>query len=294
MRLAPPAIAIVALVVAGALPTPARANIETEDGGVTSPELPTARGFLRYTETGDLRDLRLDAQAIVGLTTKIELRLTAPLVLHRRVEFADAAGRGNDKALAGLGDVRLRAKVSLFQSDEVMKSTRFAALAELVAPTAEHDRRDGGVEIPRRLQLGTGGWGSGIGAVVTLVRDRHRFSADAWLRHTTRHDGFRAGPTAHLDVAYWFRLHPARFETGEELEVRLVAELLATYRVESRAGERGADDEGFEVWAAPGLQLYVTPSVQLEVNVRIPVVDEIEDDLGHRRLGAGLAVKIRF
>jgi hypothetical protein len=271
------------------------AQIETEDGAVTSPELPTVREFLRYLEAENLQDLRLDTQLTRSLTRRLELRFTVPVHLHREVRFRSNGGVRQSKDLSGLGDAVFRAKYSLAQVDDIMESTRWAVLGELTAPTGDHDRSDGGVEIPRRLQLGSGTWGFGAGTVFTVVRNRHRASADFYYRYRTRHDGFQPGQTLSLDLAYWFRFHPVVFDPSkEQVEVRPVIELLSTQRFDSQGGGGSLGDEGLQTWMAPGLQIYASPRVQLEFTVKVPVIDTIDDVIGDRKWEAGAGVKIRF
>ncbi len=261
------------------------ANIETEDAGVLSPETPLLREVLRYLETANVEQILLETQIRAGITRRLEGRASIPFLFRYL----------GSKDVNGLGDVTLRLKWSVHQEDGVMSSTRWALLFESILPTGDDDRDEGGVLLPRRLQPGTGGFGYGIGGVHTIVRDRHRASAALRLRHFTRHEGFRPGPELQLDLAYWYRLAPASF--GPETpgwELRGVLEVLTTYRFESRAGGGGAGDEGVIVWFAPGLQIYASPTVQVECNVRLPIVDGIDDVLGDRKWGALLAVKVRF
>ncbi len=168
----------------------ASAQILTENAGVTSPETPTLREYFTYFESKNLTDARLNHQLLLGLDSRTELRLTIPTILHRRASFQGFLGSNESEGMTGLGDVSLRLKYSLSQTDDVMASTRWAILAELVTPTGDDDKKDGGVRIPRRLQLGTGSWGFGIGTAYSLIRDRHRFSTDMYFSRFRR-CGFR-------------------------------------------------------------------------------------------------------
>ena len=133
----------------------ANAQIITENAGVTSPETPTLRQYFTLFNSNNLNDVRLNHELLLGLNPRTELRLTVPTVLSRRASFPDLFGRTHTEELAGLGDVSLRLKYSLSQTDDVMSSTRWALLGEVVTPTGNDDKKDGGVRIPRRLQMGT-------------------------------------------------------------------------------------------------------------------------------------------
>lgn len=215
--------------------------------------------------------------------------------MSRDVSSEGFAGFNLSENMSGLGDMSFQIKYSLSQTDDVMSSTRWAVLGELVAPTGRDDRKANGIRMPRRLQLGTGGWGYGIGTAYTVIRDRHRFSTDVYFRHRTRHEGFRLGESLHWDLAYWYRLTPATHDPeNETIEIRGVFELLSTYQFESRQGNRGAGDEGLLVWAAPGLQIYPRRDVLIEASVQIPVVQTGDDVIGDRRWGFLIAVKFLF
>lgn len=272
------------------------AQIVTENAGVTSPETPTLREYFSFEETENLLDLRLNHQLLLGIDPKTELRFTLPTIISRRATVTDGFGRTHTAEMAGLGDASLRLKYSLYQVDDVMASTRWAALGELVMPTGDDDRTEGGVRLPRRLQPGAGSWGYGVGTAFTLIRDRHRFSTDLIYRHRTRHEGFRPGPSLHWDLAYWYRITPAEHPPPDKevTEVRGVIELLNEYRFESAVGDGGANDQGYQLWVAPGIQIYPRRDVLFETSFQIPVVQTIDDELGDRRWRFLVAIKFLF
>lgn len=278
-----------------ALAAPAAAQIVTENAGVLSPVTPLLRESVTYFGAHHLDEIRWSHQLTFALDTSRELKLTVP-TLWRRAELEAPAGRREMDELLGLADASLRFKQSLFQVDDVMESTRWAALAEVTAPTGEDDHEAHGIRLPRRLQLGQGDWSVGAGTAVTVIRDRHRFSVEGFFRHRTRHEGIRLGQSADLNLAYWYRLIPGRFTPADAapIELRGVIELLTAYRWRSRVGEHGADDEGVITWLAPGLQLYPSKKVLFEANVQVPLYQDLDDALGHRNIAASLVVKFLF
>jgi hypothetical protein len=270
----------------------AQAQVVTENAGVISPETPIVREALSVLDAENLREVRWEHQLIYALDPTHEVKLTVPLV-WRDVELATAGGV-EDADLAGLGDASLRFKQSLWQEDAVMASTRWAALAEIGAPTGDDDDTENGALIPRRLQLGTGDWSLGAGTAYTWIRDRQRFSAETFFRYRTRHEGLRLGETLDLNLAWWYRITPARFPPGDPpLEVRGVLELVSSYRWPS-AGDGDQDDDGALVWLAPGLQVYPSKTALLEVALRAPIHQDLDDALGDRRWAGVLALKFLF
>lgn len=272
----------------------AMAQIVTENAGVVSPETPILREAVSVLAAENLEEVRWSHQVIVALDTRRELKLTLP-VLSREVEFDDAGGQKQEADLSGLGDATLRYKQSLWQVDDVMESTRWAFLAELGVPLGEDDAEEQGVEIPRRLQLGTGDWSIGGGTAFTSIRDRHRFSVEGMFRHRTRHEGIQLGESADLNLAYWYRIEPAAFDPErEETEVRGVLELLLTWRFPSEIGDTRIDDDGPLVWLAPGIQVFPGTKVLFEASVQVPLYQDLDDAVGERNWAAVLVIKFLF
>lgn len=277
------------------LSTPAiYAQISTDDGTPISPETPQLREKFRYQENEHADDITWSHEFSYALDPANELRLDVPF-RHREVQFTDSAGNTHSETLSGPGDISLQWQHSLKQQDWVMGSNRFALNLKLEAPTGAHDETDDGVDIPRRMQLGQGDWSISVGGVYTRVEDRHRFSVQGEATHHTRHDGMRMGEELGLNLAYWYRLYPATHEPGQrQVEIRGVFEFLSTYRFSSEQGGTELNDDGLNLWAAPGLQIYLSPEVQVETAFQVPVTQGIDDTLGDREYAVQLNIKILF
>ncbi len=273
----------------------APAQIVTENAGAVSPYTPILRSAMSVAVADRAFDLHWSHQFIISIDPTREFKLSIA-TSWRSVEFRDASNRTRTANLFGFGDTTLRFKQVIWKNDGIMESTRFAGIAELVAPTGRHDLERRGVELPRGLQLGTGAWVGGIGPAFTLIRDRHRFATDTMFRHSTRAYGVQFGQTIDLNLAYWYRVTPAHFEPDSSVvEVRGVIELLVRYRFRGEVGEQRATDDGFLVRIAPGVQIYTPQKVVLfEANLQLPIHQTIEDTLGKRSWGATFAVKILF
>lgn len=288
------AVAVIALWAVSFTET-AAAQIVTGNAGVTSPAIPTLRESLLYRDATNYRSLRWGQQLLVGLDPTLELRVTLPTVLDQDVKFRAPSNARVRKSMSGLGDLEVALKKSLYQTDDILESTRWAVQGRVAAPTGDEDRSSNGVELPRKLQLGLGSWGLGAATIFTVIRDRHRLSVEASYLHYTRHDGFRPGPETQVNLAYWFRLWPAVFDPElQEVEVRPVLELLSRHRFSSRSSTGRPRDDGWVVSVAPGLQIYPRTDLLFEFNVEIPVYQNVDDPLGHRRWGATFALKYLF
>lgn len=175
---------------------------------------------------------------------------------------------------------------------------RWAFLTEVGLPTGATDARDSnGSLLPRRLQIGSGSVSLGAGTAYTSIKDRHRFSVEAFYRHYLPASETRLGSTAELNLAYWYRLTPAQFAEDEEepTEVRGVVELLNLYRFSGEVEGAPGGGRGALVWLAPGLQIYPPgQDVLFEGAMLIPVAQTLNDELGRRQWGVTGSIKILF
>lgn len=262
-----------ALVLTWLLSAQAWAQIETANGGITSPYSPELkiRAIVMPAQESDMTIL--DLSGSFGLNPKNEIRVMLPYVFSEHMEAR----------ASGLGDVGLRYKHLLHGSNAVMSSDRFSLLVDAVAPTGNSDHPD----LPPRAQLGLGTPQLGLGLVYSAIRDRHRASVE--LGHLQPFGNGYAG-TTRLNLAYWYRLTPAEFPEGEQpTEVRGVVELLGELR-----GPEFGQNAGTLVYFAPGLQIYASSIFQLEMNARIPIAQSLDDGMGDRQVGGSLAAKFRF
>lgn len=251
----------------------AHAQVETANGGITSPQSPElkVRAMLVPAEEADLT--LFEVVGSWGLDPKNEIRGVLPYVI--------STYQGLEKA--GLGDVGLHYKHLIHGDNGVMTSDRFSLLVDATLPTgASSDPR-----FPPRAQLGLGTPALGVGLVYSLIRDRHRASFELGYMQPL---GNGYAGTTRLNLAYWYRLSPASFPENESpTEVRAVLELLGEVR-----GSEFGQPPGTLIYLAPGLQIHPSRQLQLEMNVRVPVAQSFQDGMGDRQVGGSLMAKFRF
>lgn len=281
--------AVAALFLAGGAPGLLWAQVVTENAGTVSPETPVWQTRFEYLKAGRVTDLRMVETFLWAPHEVMDFGLSVPLH-HREVAFADL-----QETLEGLGDASARGKYSVWKEDDVMASTRFSTIAGVKFPTGRWHGKDSGVEVPRKLRLGTGGWDVYGGPLFTHIQDRHRFAAEIIGRYTFEREDFRLQPSLQVGLAYWYRIAPARIETaGEDTEVRGVLEITSVFFGESRWDGRGVGDDGNITWFSPGVQIYPSFWVLFEASVQIPVVETVQDAQGDRKFGALVSIKFLF
>lgn len=264
------------------------AQLVTENAGTTSPATPTARLLFRASHWQLVDEMSVAAELHYGLHQKLEANISVPVV-YRSFEIGNGA-----MTIAGLGDVRIGAKLNLTKTDGVMTSVRTAVFGSVEVPTGRsHETTpDDSEQLPKKLQLGSGTFDFDLGFAFTWINDRHRFALSAAGRASTSDRGVRPGAEARLDAAYWFRLLPASFETGQSgLELRLVLDASFVWRWRTQ-GE--ADDSGGRVWLSPGIQFYATTWLLFEGNIQLPLYDGPHDQYGRARIAGFVALKFLF
>lgn len=277
------------LLLSGGAPGIAWAQVLTENAGTVSPETPIWQTRFEYARSEHLTDLRVVETFLWAPNEIMDFGLSVP-VHHRDVKFG-----GLEDTFGGVGDTSLRWKYSIWKEDDIMASTRFSALAGVKFPTGRWHEEDLGIEVPRKLQLGTGGWDVYGGPLFTYIQDRHRFAAELIGRYAFERDDFRLQPSVQIGLAYWYRITPSRIETaGEDTEIRGVIELTSIFYGESEQNGRGIGDDGNITWLSPGIQVYPSFWALFEASVQIPVIETVEDLRGDRKFGALVSIKILF
>ena len=209
------------------------------------------------------------ATFVYGLEPNLALFLTAPYVNRQVDRYQPRLGR-IEEAHDGLGDLTLLAKYRFWQNDAAPgKTTRWAALGGLNFRSGDSD-------------FSSDSYDPILGTVFTWQDDRHHFDADLIYQFNTgrgrfRHDDLR------YDVAYSYRLTPARFDADHFYEVDVVAEINGRYRT----------DGSHEVFLSPGIQ-YVTRRWAWEASIQIPTIQELTDDEPETKFRFVVGVRYRW
>lgn len=203
------------------------------------------------------RNIVLPQTLVYGVTPRFTGFLTLPIVAQRRVD----AG-GSSETDAGLADLRLLGRYTVFADDYAPLSTRrVALLSGMKFPTAT----DG---------FGTPSFDPIFGAVGTWAANRHELDLDALYTLSTERDDFEAGDRFRYDVAYRYRVWPRRF--GKRLlQLNGLLELNGAWIGRTQIdGSRVSDSGGNVLFLSPGVQLAAKWLI-LEASIQVPVVQEL-------------------
>lgn len=278
--------ALLALGTATLLAPSATAQIRVANAGIPSREAPQLTETVEVRSFENLLQVRFETRLAHALSGATSLDVTLPVVRN------DAEFGALTDVDTGLGDLGLRLQHSIFQSDDVMRSTRYAVYATARLPTGDDEALvSGGVLLPRKLQLGLGSLGLGAGGVASFIRDRHRLSFSAGFRWHDEAGGFQHGGEVEMAASWWYRIQPAAFSEIDVTEVRSVIELIGTWRGNSELQGTALSDAGFEAWFAPGIQVFARNDLLVQGSLAVPIADGIDDALGDRDWALLLALR---
>ena len=238
--------------------------------------------YRRATDDPDGSGRELDVVAlpqtlVYGVTPRLTSFITLPIVAYRRIEAADGSVRRDE----GLGDLRILGRYTFFVDDYAPLSTRRAALiAGLKFPTGT-DR------------IGTDSYDPIFGVVGTWAFRRHEIDLDALYMLTTKRRDFEAGDELRYDLAYRYRLWPARFGK-RPLQLNGLLEINGRWSDKARA-------DGNTVAASGGSVLYLSPGVQfiakraiVEASFQVPIWQDLNGSQLEDDWTAVLSVRIPF
>ncbi len=268
--------------------------------------LPVAKGETvmrvqsKYLHAGDdptPADRRLDVWAfpivgVYGLTPRLAAFAVLP-ILNKKLDASLPAGR-RSRSVAGIGDLRLFARYTLWQRDRPGRTLRIAPFAGLETPTGRDDATDDSGRLPRPLQPGSGSWDPFAGVVATWQTLGWEFDAAAAYQYNTRADDFRFGEEIRLDASFQYRLWPRTLRTGVPAFVYGVLEGNLVQRAKNvSAGIDDPDSGGTTFYVAPGLQ-YVTRRMVVEAAIQLPVFQDLNGQALENDFIGTFSVRVNF
>jgi len=185
------------------------------------------------------------------------------------------AGEQVERGPAGIGDVRLFARYTMWTRNRAGQTQRLAPLAGVEMPTGDDDASDELGRLPRPLQLGSGSWDPFAGLVFTWQTLQWQIDVSPVYQLNTEANGFEFGDEARLDVATKYRLWTN--ERSGRVPGFFYANLETNLVWQGENEIRGQDDpnSGGTTWlVAPGLQ-YVTRRVVVEGAVQLPAAQDV-------------------
>ncbi len=213
---------------------------------------------------------------VFGASQRLSVFATLPILAREKLE----TGGDTDRDSA-IGDLRLLARYTLYIDDYAPLSTRRVALLA-------------GVDLPTGAdRFGTPTFDPIFGGVATWAADRHEVDVDSLVTVGTRRHGFEAADRVRYDVAYRYRLWPARFG-GRLVQLNGILELNGLWSGHARDhGERVRDSGGSVLFLSPGLQWAALRWIA-EFSVQIPIVQNLNGDQVETDFIGVLSIRIPF
>ena len=199
-----------------------------------------------------------------GATERLALIGTVPVV-YRRVEF----GSGGSTSETGIGDIPVRAKFRFYQTDELGKTTRWAAIAGLEIPTFDSAFSSDSVDPI-------------IGTVWTHQEQQWWLDWDLIVKLNTA-GGLAGDDEFFADVAWSHRIVGGEGADVEPWGLYGLLELNGRY----------ITDGSVELFGSPGIQ-FITPDFIVEAGVQLPMVRSMKSPRLSTDYTVILSVRFQF
>ncbi len=193
------------------------------------------------------------ATVVQGFSKDVALFLTLPYVNVQTDRIVTRYGRKRrtEDTQDGLADLTLLGKFRFWQKDYApLHTARWAGLVGLNVRSGDAD-------------FTSDSYDPIVGTVFTWRRDRNLIDADLIYQFNTGRQTFQHD-TLRYDLAYTYRIFPAKFGAEHDYQVDLVAEVNGRYRT----------DGSHEVFLSPGVQLSAR-RVVLELSIQLPAIQNL-------------------
>ncbi len=215
------------------------------------------------------------AVSVLGYGVNGDLALFGVVPYVDRSLDLTVGGARRSRSAAGLGDVALFGRYTVFKDNFRGGSFRIAPFAGLKLPTGDDDESDAFGRLPASVQPGSGSWDPFGGVVLTYQNLDFQIDAQASYRANTEANGFEFGDVARLDASFQYRLWPRELGGGVPGFLYGIVEANLIFQDKNRSG--GIDDpnsNGTRLFLVPGLQ-YITKRWIAEAAVQLPAVQDL-------------------
>jgi hypothetical protein len=216
-----------------------------------------------------LREHRLTLRGSYGVSRNITLFAKAPIVVRRLTSTSE--GVDTHESSSGLGDIEISAIAATGIISRPNSSYDIALVLGVKTPSGRNEMEDAGERLDEHLQPGTGSWGGQAGAILSRTAMMYSAYASGYVRETAENDYEYKYGTAYLyNLGILYR---ASATWG------LTAELNGRYASRDQLeGEDLHNTGGSVAYLTPGVRWLLTPLVNVIVNVRVPIVQDLNDD----------------
>jgi len=216
-----------------------------------------------------LHEHRITLRGSYGISNSVSVFARVPMIFRRLTTTTDDID--TRESSSGLGDLELSGVISHELISHPNSSYDIAVMVSVKTPTGRNSLSEGGERLDEHLQPGTGSWGGQFGGILSRTATMYSAYASYYVRYTAENDfDYRYG-TAYL---YNFGLLYRATST-----LALTTEVNGRYSKRDR--EEGLvqhDTGGGMAYLTPGARWLLSPRVNLIVNVRIPVIQKLNDD----------------
>ena len=223
------------------------------------------------TISRDLMSYRTSFLGVYGVTDRLALFLELPIVVN---DFK-LSPAGVERTSAGLGDMSLMARYTVFSWNRMFKTIRISPFVSLEMPTGQDDDYDQYGRIPQNLQPGSGGWDPSVGLAFLYEDLRFQVPISLSYKYNQEANGFQFGQQVEADITAKFRIYPFYLTNGMPSFLFLGVKSHTVWRDQ---------DSGFDPYflSQSGWTSHMAPIIQwiakrylLEAMFMFPIVEDL-------------------
>ncbi|MHC4276887.1 MAG: transporter [Planctomycetota bacterium] len=228
------------------------------------------------------RKLTISSVPIVfGYAPTRDIAVTIGVPWVKKSQRRNLSGRRVTLEVAGLGDVAVLGRWTFKKWLGDWRRTDLAVIGGVELPTGDTNRRDEGIRLPPKLQLGSGSFDPFLRIAFTrIVKRKSVFAELQYKANTPGARDYKFGDVLKYDLAFAYRFFPA--DKYPNPEFYGILELNGVWEQQARQRGRAVKDTGSHtIFLSPGIQAIPLKNLLLEASVQIPIYQ----DLRGRQLG---------
>ncbi|MFQ5862140.1 MAG: transporter [Candidatus Brocadiales bacterium] len=212
-------------------------------------------------------------------TRDIAVAIAVPWI--EKSQRRNLSGRRVTLDVAGLGDTAILGRWTFKKWLGPWRRADLAVIGGVELPTGDTNRRDEGIRLPPKLQLGSGSFDPFLRMAFSRIVKRNSIFAE--LQYKVNTPGaldFEFGDVLEYDLALAYRFFPA--EKYPNPEFYGILELNGVWEQQARQRGRDVENTGSHtIFLSPGIQAIPLKNLLIEASVQIPIYQ----DLRGRQLG---------
>ncbi len=211
---------------------------------------------------------------VFGYAPTRDIAATISVPLIEKSLRRNLSGRRVTLDAAGLGDISIMGRWTFKKWLGPWRRTDLAIIGGVELPTGDTSRRDEGIRLPPKLQLGSGSFDPFLRmAFSRIVRRNSTFAELQYKVNTPGALDYKFGDVLKYDLAFAYRFFPAKKYPNPEFYG--ILELNGVWEQQARQRGRDVENTGSNtIFLSPGIQAIPLNNLLIEASVQIPIYQD--------------------